>query len=95
MEKFEIEENENAINTWIQTDANEYHGHIKIARIYHGDKQPSEVARLAKLLRAAPELLKDLKEALDWISLLDTPTGFNHPNEMLKRFEKTIKKATS
>ncbi len=64
IEKWEIDESDLHVNTWIQTEANGQHGHIRVARIYHGDKQKIDIAKCANLIVEAPVTFYNLQGTL-------------------------------
>jgi len=63
-EKWEIDESDMKINTWTQTEANSDHGHVRVARVHHGDKMGNVIDYEANLIMNAPETLYKLQEVI-------------------------------
>ncbi len=85
-EKWEIEET--SVNTWIQTEANKDHGHIKVARIFHGNKRESEIDYQANLIMNAPETLYKLQEV---IKVLKTIPDYTKDQDIVDIINQAIK----
>ena len=43
--------------TWIETVPNEFHGRIKVARVFNGNKPKSEIKKVAQIIAQAPKLI--------------------------------------
>ncbi len=87
-EKWEIESTM-SVNTWIQTEANKDHGHIKIARIHHGSKTEKEIEHQAFLIMNAPETLYKLQRVIEVLKILpytEDENVVNVINQAIKDF---------
>jgi len=62
------------VNTWIHTEANNNHGHIKVARIHHGGKTDKEIDYQANLIKNAPETLYKLQEIIKVLKTIPDAT---------------------
>ena len=69
-EKWEIDGSPMSVNTWIHTEANSDHGHIKVARIHHGSKTEREIDYQANLIKNAPETLYKLQEVIKILKII-------------------------
>ena len=76
------------VSTWIHTEANSDHGHIKIARIHHGDKTDKEIDYQANLIASAPETLYKLQEV---IKVLKTIPDYTNNQEVVNIINHVIK----
>ena len=90
-EKWELDESDLNINTWIQTEANSLHGHVKVARIYHGNKTGNVIDYQANLIMNAPETLYKLQEVIKILKLIPEYTQdqvmVDMVNAVIKDFE--------
>ncbi len=86
-EKWEIESTM-GVNTWIQTEANKDHGHIKVARIHHGGKTDKEIEHQAFLIMNAPETLYKFEEVM---KVLKTIPDYTKDQDIVNIINQAIK----
>ncbi len=86
--KWEIDGSSLGVNTWIHTEANKDHGHIKVARIYHGGKTDKEIEDQAFLIMNAPETLYKFEEVM---KVLKTIPDYTKDQDIVNIINQAIK----